>query len=330
MTAVPAVSRPADAATAARDAVIDADDAVVDVMFPIVDDEQWPPYPAENVEAVLIAHDLAEIRSVPWFVTDRQPRRHRAGRPRRHRLRRPDGGQPRRARRPCMCSPPTEDELAPIVAGAARRWAPRCSAGSSRRCSPSTCRCRVARRRAGGPHRGRVRDLQLRSGVEPAPEAPPRPDRGLTFRLARRPGTASTAPASKVSASRWRPGRCRAGPAPSSSAGHSPPQRAERPPQRLLHARRIRRVRAEHHLDRCAGIVRTQSERRRRSPHRCPRSEPPSVRAARPRRPTSPPSRPCPGPCGSPATGCRRCTDRRPPVRSPRHRSGCAPRGRCP
>jgi hypothetical protein len=43
---------------------------VVDVMFPLVDDEEWPPYPAENVEAILIAHDLAEIAGVPWFVTN--------------------------------------------------------------------------------------------------------------------------------------------------------------------------------------------------------------------------------------------------------------------
>jgi len=43
---------------------------LVDVMFPLVDDEQWPPYPAEMVDAVLIAHDLAEISGVPWFVTN--------------------------------------------------------------------------------------------------------------------------------------------------------------------------------------------------------------------------------------------------------------------
>lgn len=43
---------------------------VVDVMFPLVDDEEWPPYPAEMVDAALIAHDLAEIRGVPWFVTN--------------------------------------------------------------------------------------------------------------------------------------------------------------------------------------------------------------------------------------------------------------------
>lgn len=42
----------------------------VDVLFPLVDEDQWPPYPAESVEAVLIAHDLAEIAAVPWFLTD--------------------------------------------------------------------------------------------------------------------------------------------------------------------------------------------------------------------------------------------------------------------
>lgn len=43
---------------------------VVEVLFPLVDDEEWPPYPAEMIDAVLIAHDLAEIRGIPWFVTD--------------------------------------------------------------------------------------------------------------------------------------------------------------------------------------------------------------------------------------------------------------------
>src|SRR5664279_2237099 len=43
---------------------------MVDVMFPLVSDDQWPPYPAEMVEAKLIAHDLAEIVGVPWFVTN--------------------------------------------------------------------------------------------------------------------------------------------------------------------------------------------------------------------------------------------------------------------
>ncbi len=42
----------------------------VDVLFPLIDDEQWPPDPAENVEAVLLAHDLAEIIGVPWFLTN--------------------------------------------------------------------------------------------------------------------------------------------------------------------------------------------------------------------------------------------------------------------
>ncbi len=47
-----------------------AEPEVVEVMFPLVDDEDWPPYPAESVDAVLIAHDLAEIVGVPWFVTN--------------------------------------------------------------------------------------------------------------------------------------------------------------------------------------------------------------------------------------------------------------------
>jgi hypothetical protein len=44
--------------------------AVVDVLFPLVEDEEWPPYPAETIDAVLIAHDLAEVQGVPWFVTN--------------------------------------------------------------------------------------------------------------------------------------------------------------------------------------------------------------------------------------------------------------------
>jgi len=44
--------------------------ALVDVMFPLIDDEEWPPYPAESVDAALIAHDLAEIVGVPWFATN--------------------------------------------------------------------------------------------------------------------------------------------------------------------------------------------------------------------------------------------------------------------
>ena len=44
--------------------------AVVEVLFPLVDDEEWPPYPAETIDAVLIAHDLAEVQGVPWFVTN--------------------------------------------------------------------------------------------------------------------------------------------------------------------------------------------------------------------------------------------------------------------
>ena len=49
---------------------IAAASSVVDVLFPLVDDEEWPPYPAEMVDAVLIAHDLAEVVGVPWFVTN--------------------------------------------------------------------------------------------------------------------------------------------------------------------------------------------------------------------------------------------------------------------
>ncbi len=45
-------------------------DEVVDVLFPLVDDDEWPPYPAEQIDAVLLSHDLAEIRGVPWFVTN--------------------------------------------------------------------------------------------------------------------------------------------------------------------------------------------------------------------------------------------------------------------
>jgi Domain of unknown function (DUF4265) len=73
MTALPAVTRTTAAApnaTTPAPVADGVDAALVDVMFPVVDDEQWPPYPAENVEAVLLAHDLAEIRSVPWFVTN--------------------------------------------------------------------------------------------------------------------------------------------------------------------------------------------------------------------------------------------------------------------
>jgi len=47
-----------------------APETVVDVLFPLVDEEEWPPYPAETIDAVLIAHDLAEIRGIPWFVTE--------------------------------------------------------------------------------------------------------------------------------------------------------------------------------------------------------------------------------------------------------------------
>ena len=54
---------------------------VVDVLFPLVDDEEWPPYPAETIDAVLIAHDLAEIRGHPVVRHRNQPRGHRAGAP---------------------------------------------------------------------------------------------------------------------------------------------------------------------------------------------------------------------------------------------------------
>ncbi len=43
---------------------------LVDVMFPLIGEDEWPPYPAEMIEAKLIAHDLAEIVGVPWFVTN--------------------------------------------------------------------------------------------------------------------------------------------------------------------------------------------------------------------------------------------------------------------
>lgn len=67
--------RPVDTSTTlsgAKSAVtlIESDGRVVDVMFPLIDDEDWPPYPAENIDAVLIAHDLAEVVGVPWFVTN--------------------------------------------------------------------------------------------------------------------------------------------------------------------------------------------------------------------------------------------------------------------
>ena len=43
--------------------------ATVDVLFPLLDEDDWPPYPAEMLEADLLSHDLAEITGVPWFVT---------------------------------------------------------------------------------------------------------------------------------------------------------------------------------------------------------------------------------------------------------------------
>ena len=54
----PAVARPRPAAQQS-----------VDVMFPLMDDEEWPPYPAEMIEGDLLSHDLVEIVGVPWFVT---------------------------------------------------------------------------------------------------------------------------------------------------------------------------------------------------------------------------------------------------------------------
>ena len=62
-----AVHRPGQQLAAAA---AEAASTVVDVLFPLVDDEEWPPYPAEMLDAVLIAHDLAEVVGVPWFVTN--------------------------------------------------------------------------------------------------------------------------------------------------------------------------------------------------------------------------------------------------------------------
>lgn len=56
------------AATAAQPAV--NPESLVDVLFPLVDDDDWPPCPAEQVDAVLISHELAEIRGVPWFAAN--------------------------------------------------------------------------------------------------------------------------------------------------------------------------------------------------------------------------------------------------------------------
>ena len=57
-------------ALSAGDSMTTETSPVVDVLFPLVDDEEWPPYPAEMVDAVLISHDLAEIAGVPWFLTN--------------------------------------------------------------------------------------------------------------------------------------------------------------------------------------------------------------------------------------------------------------------
>ena len=71
-SAVPAqgVVAPAMTAAAAPAESVASAGPLVDVLFPLVDDEEWPPYPAEMIEAVVIAHDLAEISGIPWFVTD--------------------------------------------------------------------------------------------------------------------------------------------------------------------------------------------------------------------------------------------------------------------
>ena len=71
-SAVPAQSvvAPAMTAAAAPAESVASAGPLVDVLFPLVDDEEWPPYPAEMIEAVVIAHDLAEISGIPWFVTD--------------------------------------------------------------------------------------------------------------------------------------------------------------------------------------------------------------------------------------------------------------------
>jgi len=112
--------------------------SVVDVLFPLVDDEEWPPYPAEMLDAVLIAHDLAEVHGVPWFVTnvsrgDIVKVRH-------------DASATSAARSSCRGGHSTvhvmatsEDELAPIVASLDALGAVTAAAWC-RRCSPSTFR----------------------------------------------------------------------------------------------------------------------------------------------------------------------------------------------
>ncbi len=61
--AIPAVGSATSACTALPE-------AVVDVLFPLVDDQEWPPYPAEQLDAVLLASDLARVHGVPWFVAN--------------------------------------------------------------------------------------------------------------------------------------------------------------------------------------------------------------------------------------------------------------------
>ncbi len=64
------VASAAAALTPTAAAATGTDPSVVDVLFPLIDDDEWPPCPAEQIEAVLISHDLAEIRGVPWFAAN--------------------------------------------------------------------------------------------------------------------------------------------------------------------------------------------------------------------------------------------------------------------
>lgn len=61
---------PNGASAQASDAVASTDTELIDVMFPLIDDDEWPPYPAEVVDAVLIGPGLAEVVGVPWFATN--------------------------------------------------------------------------------------------------------------------------------------------------------------------------------------------------------------------------------------------------------------------
>ncbi len=67
---LPGVASAAAALTPTAAAAAGTDPSVVDVLFPLIDDDEWPPCPAEQIEAVLISHDLAEIRGVPWFAAN--------------------------------------------------------------------------------------------------------------------------------------------------------------------------------------------------------------------------------------------------------------------